>query len=184
VVHTHTHPLPLPLPSWNVYFSVLAPLFQMMVPTSHICWHTCALDCQSWCQYRSLYNGQGTDSNSVEKSTSSEACNSPANLDVPQILWNHIHKNLLLLHILCHSIKSRKSRDIESCYKIWWKKGIRYTYLINISSNTCTLWYTIFDMCQLLHFGTEVLSLGSHYNKGTGDGQNNGNSCERYTYLY
>jgi len=162
-----------------MYIFVLAPLFQIMVPTSH----TCALDCQSWCQYRSLYNGQGTDSNSAEKSTSSEVCNSSASLDVPQILWNHVHKNLLLLHILCQSIKSRKSRDIESCYKIWWKKGMGYRYSINISYNTCTLWYTIFEIYQL-HFGTEVLSLGSHYNKGIGDGQNNGNSCERYAYLY
>jgi len=126
-----------------------------------------------------------TYSNSVKKSTSWEACNSSASQDIPKILWNYVHKNLLLLQMLCQRLKkNRKSWNIISCYKIWWKKGIRYKYLIDISSNTCTLWYTIFDIYQLLHFGTDVSSLGSHYNKGTGDGQNNGNSCERYTYLY
>jgi len=112
--HTHTHTSSPSSSQLRHTFCVLAPLFKIMAPTSHTCWHTYTLDCQGWCQYRSLYNGQGTDSNSVEKSTSWEACNSSASWDVPHILWNHIHKNLLLVHILCKSIKNRKSRGIES----------------------------------------------------------------------
>jgi hypothetical protein len=105
VLHTHT-------PSSSQLkctFSVLAPLFKVMAPTSRICWHTYTLDSQGWCQYRSPYNGQGIDSNSVEKSTSWEACNSSASRDVPHILWNNVHKKLLLVHFLCQSIKNRKA---------------------------------------------------------------------------
>ena len=101
---TDTHPPPSSSHLRHT-FSVLGPLFKIMALTSHTCWHTYALDCQGWCQYRSLYNGQGTDSNSMEMSTSWEACNSSASWVVTHILWNHIHKNLLLVHVLCQSMR-------------------------------------------------------------------------------